>query len=201
GTQVDWTGFYANERRRRVVLPTYPFAKIKIWPKPEAQPVIAPAAASTAPAAVPQTVEAPSPAVTVPSPQAPTISRRENIVAIMQSMVEELSGTKISDFNESMSFLELGLDSLLLTQAATLFQRKFGVSISFRQLMEDLCAVCSLADYLDANLPPGAFAPQPAPSTVPVASSSAMPALALPSGGGTPLEQLILQQLQATQQL
>ena len=51
----------------------------------------------------------------------------------------------------SASFLELGLDSLLLTQAAQLFQRKFGVRITFRQLMEDLSSLDALATHLDAE--------------------------------------------------
>ncbi len=32
GVNLDWQGFYANERRRRVVLPTYPFERTRCWP-------------------------------------------------------------------------------------------------------------------------------------------------------------------------
>jgi acyl transferase domain-containing protein len=37
---VDWDGFYARERRRRVSLPTYPFERRRFWldPKPRPQP-------------------------------------------------------------------------------------------------------------------------------------------------------------------
>jgi acyl transferase domain-containing protein len=31
GCQVDWEGFYGDERRRRISLPTYPFQKQKYW--------------------------------------------------------------------------------------------------------------------------------------------------------------------------
>jgi amino acid adenylation domain-containing protein/non-ribosomal peptide synthase protein (TIGR01720 family) len=31
GTQVSWAGFYANERRHRVPLPTYPFERQRCW--------------------------------------------------------------------------------------------------------------------------------------------------------------------------
>ena len=58
----------------------------------------------------------------------------------------------------SMSLLELGLDSLLLTQGAQLLQRKFSVSITFRQLMEELGSLETIAEYLDATLPKEAFA-------------------------------------------
>jgi acyl carrier protein len=31
GVQPDWPGFYANERRRRLLLPTYPFERQRYW--------------------------------------------------------------------------------------------------------------------------------------------------------------------------
>ena len=32
GAALDWRGFYENERRRRIVLPTYPFERKRYWP-------------------------------------------------------------------------------------------------------------------------------------------------------------------------
>ncbi|MEO6191566.1 MAG: amino acid adenylation domain-containing protein [Thermoanaerobaculia bacterium] len=34
GAEVDWSGFYAHERRRRVPLPTYPFQRQRYWVEP-----------------------------------------------------------------------------------------------------------------------------------------------------------------------
>jgi len=34
GVQVDWGGYYAHERRRRLVLPTYPFERQRYWIEP-----------------------------------------------------------------------------------------------------------------------------------------------------------------------
>src|SRR4029079_11839694 len=31
GVPIDWSGFYAHERRRRVPLPTYPFERQRYW--------------------------------------------------------------------------------------------------------------------------------------------------------------------------
>ncbi len=36
GVAVDWRGFYAHERRRRAVLPTYPFERRRHWVEPAA---------------------------------------------------------------------------------------------------------------------------------------------------------------------
>jgi acyl transferase domain-containing protein/acyl carrier protein len=35
GVRVDWRGFYAHERRRRVPLPTYPFERNRYWVEPQ----------------------------------------------------------------------------------------------------------------------------------------------------------------------
>jgi acyl transferase domain-containing protein/acyl carrier protein len=35
GVEVDWSGFYANERRYRVPLPTYPFERKRYWIDPK----------------------------------------------------------------------------------------------------------------------------------------------------------------------
>jgi acyl transferase domain-containing protein len=43
GVAIDWTGFYAHERRRRVQLPGYPFERQRYWIDPETsvQPAVA----------------------------------------------------------------------------------------------------------------------------------------------------------------
>ncbi len=38
GVDVDWTGFYEGEKRRRVVLPTYPFERRRYWVDPTIPP-------------------------------------------------------------------------------------------------------------------------------------------------------------------
>ena len=40
GIQVDWSGFYKDERRHRVPLPTYPFERQRYWIEP--QPLVRP---------------------------------------------------------------------------------------------------------------------------------------------------------------
>jgi acyl transferase domain-containing protein len=37
GAQVDWAGFHAHERRRRVSLPAYPFERQRYWIEPQEQ--------------------------------------------------------------------------------------------------------------------------------------------------------------------
>src|SRR5262249_10389242 len=34
GVQLDWSAFYANERRHRIPLPSYPFERQRYWIEP-----------------------------------------------------------------------------------------------------------------------------------------------------------------------
>ena len=151
GAQVDWQNFYTGEQRRRVVLPTYPFERRRYWPEtmPDAQVVQLPAQASAA-----TIVPVVSEAHIAPVSTEPELSRKERLLAATRSLLQELSGYDFSSVDPSTDLLESGLDSLLLTQAATLFQRKFGVRISFRQLMEELNSCDAIASYLDSHLQP-----------------------------------------------
>jgi len=40
GVQIDWSGFYAHERRYRIPLPTYPFERQRHWIAPQTQEVL-----------------------------------------------------------------------------------------------------------------------------------------------------------------
>lgn len=37
GVRIDWSGFYANEHRHRIPLPTYPFERQRYWIEPQKQ--------------------------------------------------------------------------------------------------------------------------------------------------------------------
>ncbi len=53
GVDIDWQGFYGDERRRRVPLPTYPFERRRYWVEPSGEATAtAAAAAAVAPRGV-----------------------------------------------------------------------------------------------------------------------------------------------------
>ena len=62
--------------------------------------------------------------------------------------MEESSGLELAEASNEETFLEMGLDSLFLTQVATSLSKKFGVKISFRQLNEELPNLDKLADHI-----------------------------------------------------
>ena len=80
-------------------------------------------------------------------------TRKERIQTALRDLFEESSGIDLRGADPGQTFLELGLDSLFLTQACLMVQRKYQVPLTFRQLMEDLCSPDRLADYLDQRLP------------------------------------------------
>ena len=110
-------------------------------------------------------------------------------------------GMDAASIDTGAAFLELGLDSLVLTQAALLLQKTFDVKISFRELLEELSTIDALAARLDGVLPAEAA---PVPAATPAATAMrAGPAAAESSSegasGGT-VEKLIAEQLEVMRQ-
>jgi acyl carrier protein len=89
------------------------------------------------------------------------------MLAKVRGLVEDVSGLDVSDSDPSTPWLELGLDSLALTQLALQIQRSLGVKVSFRQIMERYPSVASLVEMLEAQLPSTQPAPAPPPATRP----------------------------------
>ena len=72
----------------------------------------------------------------------------------LQTLFAEMSGMDVADLTPTTSFLELGFDSLFLTQVSTTIKKSFGVTVSFRELFEDLSTLALLAARLAEILPP-----------------------------------------------
>jgi amino acid adenylation domain-containing protein len=195
GATIDWAGYRGDERRHRVPLPLYPFQRQRHWVDPPAADA-APAIASVAPAAP---VSLPLPSLPSPSsaPEpmpmaapAPSAARLDRLLTSIRSLVEEVSGTDVTDADPQTPWLDLGLDSLTLTQLALAVQRAHSVKVTFRQVMESFPSMASLAAMLDGALPPDAAPPPPAavatvavaPLAVPTVAVATAPALAPPAG-------------------
>lgn len=147
GVRVDWDAFHGAPRRR-VPLPAYPFERQRYW-------VDAPGSG-------------PAPATPEP-PMSPPVARQPDLIARIRVILKNLSGQDQSASDPETSFLELGFDSLFLTQVAGAFRKEFNVKVTFRQLLEDFPTMAALAAHLDAQLPAEKAAPvaaAPAESTL-----------------------------------
>ncbi len=79
--------------------------------------------------------------------------RRERLIHQVREIAQDLSGVQLENVPESTTFLELGFDSLFLTQLSAACQKAFGLRITFRQLFSDLPTIAALGSYLDEKLP------------------------------------------------
>ncbi len=102
-----------------------------------------------------------------------TADREAAILARLTSVTAELSGFAETDIDCASTFLELGFDSLFLTQLATAFQKEFGTPVTFRQLITELPTPAALAAWIAEQTPatpaptPAAVEPETAPATAP----------------------------------
>lgn len=137
GVLIDWKKFYEREERHRISMPTYAFERIRHWVDPVAM------VADGGRAITSTTIEAP-----VPNSGDANLSPKEALIAQIKHLLEESSGLELAEASNEETFLEMGLDSLFLTQVATSLSKKFGVKISFRQLNEEVPNLDKLADYI-----------------------------------------------------
>ncbi|MBI3417727.1 MAG: amino acid adenylation domain-containing protein, partial [Verrucomicrobia bacterium] len=210
GGAVDWNGFYAQEKRHRVSLPTYPFERQRFWAEPAAAPAAASVISGAACAleiAAPISGNSTSLPAAAPAAPAANVSRKEHLITLLRGHLHELSGMNLAEVAPATNFLELGFDSLFLTQASLSLQNKFGVRITFRQMLEELSSLEALADYLDQALAPDQFSPvmaQPVatPAAVTAISSAANDVTVIQAGSSlASFEQLLKQQLELSGQL
>jgi amino acid adenylation domain-containing protein len=183
GLSPDWAAFYAGQQRQKVTLPTYAFDKKRCWLDP-APATSASIGAAVAPAPIELTAD-----LTIPLLPLPTLSQhlshstmRKNILLNKVKLIlEEASGIEMSGVTPSMSFLEIGLDSLLLTQVAITLKKEFSLPITFRQLNEEYGTLDQLATYLDQKLPaePVVATLSASPAVSPSSLPTAAPALVM----------------------
>ena len=144
--------------------------------------------------------------------------RVQRILERLRAVTADLSGYDPKDVVDTATFLELGFDSLFLTQLAAEYQGVYGLKITFRQLFDELPTLRAMADYMDRQLPPDTTAPTPTvASVIPVEGApetAAMPVTPAFAGapatlggsspvsaagtaiaGGTALQSLLTQQL------
>lgn len=155
GGAVSWPSLHASTPRR-VPLPTYPFERKRYWIEPHPVAELPP---STAAQPTPMQKQSPPTQTVSPESVPPRIARRETLIEKIRVVLKNLSGQDQTGADPETTFLELGFDSLLLTQVAQAFRKEFGVKVTFRQLLEDYATMQTLAGYLDAQMPPE---PEPA---------------------------------------
>jgi acyl transferase domain-containing protein/glutamate-1-semialdehyde aminotransferase len=141
GVVVNWQALHDQERRVRVPLPTYPFERERYW----IDPLPARPEGSLA--------EAPAVRGGGEGEHVTGVAAGREVGSRLVALFSELSGLSGAHLGPAVSFLELGLDSLFLTQAAAAIQKTFGVKITFRELLEEVTTIGALSARIAERLP------------------------------------------------
>ena len=171
GIDINWDSYYTNQNI--IELPNYQFDRQRYWLNPiQSNRNLYHAEDSLN-------------SIKKGEQKDQTIMRKENLTKEVKQVLEDASGIEMTGVNTNQNFLEVGFDSLLLTQVATSLKRKFNLPITFRKLNEEYATVNSLVSYLEANLPAEQM---PQSSSFSESQKVAIPApLNVPTGNQTPL--------------
>ena len=205
GAAPDWSAIHATPAAR-VSLPTYPFERSRHWiAAPRINRISAPAVMAAAPVTEPLQLSIQDESA---MNQSPVNDRTADASTTIAAIFEELSGEKPVANDSQTTFLEMGYDSLFLTQVAQKIQSQMKVKITFRQLLGEFSTIPALAGFLADKMParPAAAAALPTPNvaSAPVAQRAyapTAPAAAMALSGQPGVEGLFRDQLQAMSQL
>lgn len=168
GVELDWDAM-ADAPRMRVSLPTYPFERRRYWIEPpardRAEPIDAAAENTAEVSSAADILRKEQPMDACPPsdarPELRSAPAGDDIGRTIASILEEISGTSVADAAPATTFLEMGFDSLLLSQVAQQLQARFKVKVAFRQLLGQLSTIPDLAQFLREHSPVAAAVAAP----------------------------------------
>jgi amino acid adenylation domain-containing protein len=186
GIELNWNAIYHGQNRKRIDLPTYAFDHKRYW----LEPAIITNKVETVAETFAQKTEN---LITQTIPM-----RKDILITKLKEIFEDAAGIEIDAANTGLSFMEIGFDSLSLTQISTNLKKTFNVPITFRKLFEEYNSLSLLASYLDANLPADVLKPEAVAPAPIVASQQAFmpPTINTGAGNNDLIIGLISQQLQ-----
>lgn len=130
GTVIEWRQWRPEAAYRRVPLPGYAFERVRHW------------LASTGPA--PETEQ--------PEAEGGATEAMGNGVSLMDRLRDTLAdatGMSAAGIDADTKFVDLGLDSLFLTQFSQLLRKRFGLDLRMRQLLSEFDHLAVLAAAIE----------------------------------------------------
>ena len=217
GCSPIWAAVRDNAPASRVALPTYPFQRSRYWIDEPADTPAAPsvpAALHSTPPRIAEIAMQQTMSTSSPPPASQGGGHLAGITGAVIAIIEDLAGEAIAPAEAEKSFLELGFDSLFLSQVTQRLDNRFGLKIKFRQLLGDLSTIPALSRFIASHVPAEAQAVVPAPASlrapmaeapILVSAPAALPVDAAPApappafAGG--LEAILRDQLAAMSQI
>ncbi|NOK74173.1 MAG: hybrid non-ribosomal peptide synthetase/type I polyketide synthase, partial [Chloroflexi bacterium AL-N5] len=138
GHQIDWSAFYAGQRRQRVMLPNYPFERQRYWiqstPQIDDRKEIASMSMSQEETNHNNTL-------------------RQDIELQVRDIISTLLQSSPDYIDLYTPFLEMGADSIVLVQAIRAIEQTFSVEITIRQIFEELTTIDDIVGYVEQQTP------------------------------------------------
>ncbi|WP_258042491.1 non-ribosomal peptide synthetase [Paenibacillus sp. UNC499MF] len=160
GASIDWKALYAQSSFRKVSLPTYPFQRKRCWidvPVKAGQAASAAQPPHTAPTAQPELYLSAKEQVSVVNEQlqAETVSARhaDSVRQTLIQMIGNVSQLSREELQPQTHFLELGLDSINLSQVRHSIKDAFGLDVPMSDFFESLTNLDLLTAYIVERVP------------------------------------------------
>lgn len=173
GIEPNWKAFYSHQTRQKLMLPTYAFNRKPCWVEPLINDPLMVSSQKNSETFTNQPIQ----------PQMNTITQPNRITTLLEKISEIVLNTSGMELNASEydhSFLELGLDSLVLTQMAITCKNEFNTPITFRQLNAEFGTPNLLANHLDSILPKEQFVSAPDTTVMSVPYQNNIPTVSAP---------------------
>ncbi|WP_225035703.1 polyketide synthase [Winogradskyella sp. SM1960] len=163
GIEPNWQAFYKGQSRQKVWLPAYVFDRKHCWVDPPLTEVVTNTTIRLTESNNNQPIQSQTQMNTAIQP-----NRKTTLLEKISDIIMDTSGIELESSEHDYSFLELGLDSLVLTQMSITCKNEFKTPITFRQLNDELGTPSLLAEHLDQILPKDVYAPVPVTHSVSV---------------------------------
>ncbi|WP_316814876.1 polyketide synthase [Pedobacter nyackensis] len=141
---LDWNKVYGKRRSKITNLPSYAYNRKYFWinSKQEKLPQLNSNIDTTV-----QTDVLPE------EHDVKTYNEKEVIIERIKQILYNASGIEMNKVNLFSSFIEIGLDSLLLTQIAVSLKNEFNLQLTFRKLNEEYYNIDLLSSHILKNQP------------------------------------------------
>ncbi|NLD46649.1 MAG: amino acid adenylation domain-containing protein, partial [Clostridiaceae bacterium] len=154
GGKINFNKLYVNEKRKRVAVPRYPLEALRCWVEYQDNYISENKVYSilncTQNAGINKggNIELPQSVSNIHN-----LLPKEVILGELRTIVANITHMKKEDLDDYMSLLEMGLDSIMLTEVRQGIKDRFDVSINLIQFFDQLDNIDAISEYIAENLP------------------------------------------------
>jgi amino acid adenylation domain-containing protein len=142
GVEIDWHNYYSTELRNKVSIPYYAFNKNRYWLEPVDKRHI------NNYDDYKHIVKNEDKTNLETDGQEQADFSTDGFTDKLRNLISDLYGQEIDQYDDTITFMEMGMDSLFLTQLAYVVKQKFDLNITFSNLMNEFPNIQLLSEKL-----------------------------------------------------